>query len=154
GAHAAEAMCAGCHKITDPIGLTLEGFDGAGGFRQTENGEAIDASGTLDGVKVSNAVDLGRALHDHPSLPKCLVDKVYGYATGNMPSKADAPAVAALNKSFADDGFRIAALFAAVARSDAFDRISTVSTDIALEQFPTQSNEDVATQAADASAGG
>ncbi len=44
-AHQAKPVCAGCHKITDPIGLALENFDGAGQLRADERGEPIDASG-------------------------------------------------------------------------------------------------------------
>jgi len=44
-AHATEAMCTGCHKITDPMGLALENFDTIGGFRDTENGAQIDTAG-------------------------------------------------------------------------------------------------------------
>src|SRR6185312_12724451 len=48
-AHRKEAMCAGCHKITDPVGLALENFDSAGSFRTSENGAPIDASGEYNG---------------------------------------------------------------------------------------------------------
>ena len=51
-AHRTEPTCAGCHKIMDPIGLALENFDSSGGYRATENGAPIDASGELDGVEV------------------------------------------------------------------------------------------------------
>src|SRR5262249_38157511 len=33
-AHLQNPVCAGCHKITDPIGLALENFDGAGQYRK------------------------------------------------------------------------------------------------------------------------
>ncbi|MEL7046401.1 MAG: DUF1592 domain-containing protein, partial [Pseudomonadota bacterium] len=46
-AHLETPSCAGCHRITDPIGLALEQFDGAGAYRLTENGATIDASGGL-----------------------------------------------------------------------------------------------------------
>ncbi len=32
-AHNTDPVCAGCHKITDPVGLSLERFDGIGEFR-------------------------------------------------------------------------------------------------------------------------
>ena len=41
-AHATEATCAGCHKIMDPVGLGLEGFDSGGSLRNSENGVALD----------------------------------------------------------------------------------------------------------------
>ncbi len=44
-----EPMCAGCHKLTDPLGLALENFDSAGEFRTNENDVPIDASGELNG---------------------------------------------------------------------------------------------------------
>src|SRR5262249_6593 len=72
-AHATEAMCAGCHKITDPVGLGLENFDSGSDYRSAENGAAIDASGTLDGMRFTNAGELGKALHDSKQVPACLV---------------------------------------------------------------------------------
>src|SRR5581483_360654 len=48
-AHQTEATCAGCHKLIDPIGLSMENFDTVGSFRTMENGAPIDASGMFDG---------------------------------------------------------------------------------------------------------
>ena len=45
GAHINQPTCAGCHKIMDPVGLAMENFDSAGGFRTTENDTPIDTSG-------------------------------------------------------------------------------------------------------------
>ena len=81
-AHRSNPVCAGCHKLTDPIGLALENFDGAGQFRETERGAPIDASGSLDGRDFSDSIGLGQALHDHPALPTCLVRRVSRYAIG------------------------------------------------------------------------
>jgi len=49
-AHRSNPVCAGCHKITDPIGLGLENFDGSGAYRATENNTRIDHS-RLHGVR-------------------------------------------------------------------------------------------------------
>src|SRR5205085_7984754 len=35
-AHAGNAVCASCHTRSDPVGLSLEGFDTIGGYRTTE----------------------------------------------------------------------------------------------------------------------
>jgi len=75
-AHRSAATCAGCHKIMDPIGLALENFDGAGQYRATENGAPIDASGEIDGIKFSDSVSLGQALHDNPAATACLADSI------------------------------------------------------------------------------
>ena len=51
--HRANAVCAGCHKMMDPIGFALENFDGIGKWRTTQFGQKVDASGQLtDGTKI------------------------------------------------------------------------------------------------------
>src|SRR5204862_6964201 len=45
--HAASDACASCHHLMDPIGLGFESFDGAGQYRATEAGQAIDDSGEV-----------------------------------------------------------------------------------------------------------
>ena len=106
-AHRANPVCAGCHKLTDPIGLALENFDGAGQFRETERGAPIDTSGSLDGREFTDAIGLGQALHDHPALPACLVQRVYSYATGSPVAANDKPVVQQLTKGFAETGYRL-----------------------------------------------
>ena len=68
--HRANPVCAGCHKLTDPIGLALENFDGAGEYRATERGAAIDASGELDGRHFEDVAGSSQAVHDHPQLSR------------------------------------------------------------------------------------
>jgi hypothetical protein len=63
-AHSTTRACAGCHKLTDPIGLAMELFDGAGQYRETENGAPIDTSGDLDGIVFADGSGLGPALRD------------------------------------------------------------------------------------------
>ncbi len=118
--HSQNPVCAGCHKITDPMGLALENFDGAGRFRQTEKGVALDVSGTLDGKAFADVTGLGQALHDHPALPSCLVRRMYSYSTGGPLSRADNPAVTALTTAFQQTGFKIPDLMRMIATSDAF----------------------------------
>ena len=120
-AHATEAMCTGCHKLVDPIGLAMENFDTIGAFRIEENGAAIDASGVLDGTKFTDAAGLARAVHDHPSVPACLVNRVYAYGVGRSPSKVEASWLKDdEQKAFADSGFRIVPLLRQIVTSNMF----------------------------------
>jgi hypothetical protein len=121
-AHRSDPTCAGCHKITDPIGLALENFDGMGQFRERENGVAIDASGELDGTIFADAAGLGRALHDNPAVPSCLVERMVGYATGRAPEAGEADYLGWLKSGFAADGYRVPALLRRIALSAAFTR--------------------------------
>jgi len=134
-AHATEAMCTGCHKVTDPMGLALENFDSAGGYRATENGAAIDTSGSLDGKAFTDALGLGVAVHDHPATPACVVDKMYAYAVGRTPTKGEGEWMQYLKKSFAADGYRIPALLRRIAISDAYYRVAAPQS-AALETTP------------------
>jgi hypothetical protein len=121
--HSTSPACAGCHKITDPIGLALENFDGAGRYRESEKGAKLDVSGSLDGKSFTTVDGLGQALHDHPALPGCLVRRMYSYGTGGILSVADRPALAVLNSTFAQNGYRVPALMRAIATSDAFSEV-------------------------------
>ena len=123
-AHASEAMCAGCHKIMDPIGLALENFDSSGGYRTSEHGAALDTSGELDGQKFRNATDLGQVVRDHPAAPSCLVNRTFAYGAGRVPTKTEATYVGALQQGFADDGYRVPALLRRIVLSNEFYRVA------------------------------
>lgn len=119
--HNKNPSCAGCHLITDPIGLALENFDGAGGFRETENGAALDISGELDGIFFDEVAGLAQAMREHPKAPACLVSRVYAYATGGPLSlRYDRSILNMLTHRFAEEGYRFKALLHEVASSEAF----------------------------------
>lgn len=123
-AHRANPVCAGCHKITDPIGLAMENFDGAGQYRTSEGGVTIDASGSLDGKEFNNPQGLADALHDHPGLPTCLVKRMYGYGVGALTTDVDKPQLAYLNERFVASGYRVPDLLRAIALSPAFGNVA------------------------------
>ncbi|HEY3783829.1 MAG TPA: DUF1592 domain-containing protein [Steroidobacteraceae bacterium] len=123
-AHRTNPVCAGCHKITDPIGLGLENFDGAGQFRTTERGAPIDASGNLDGKKFTDPIGLAQALHDSPTLPACLVRRVYTYGVGGVMKTDNKEVLPWLDKRFAEEGYRLPDLLRTVALSTAFAEVS------------------------------
>jgi len=119
-AHRTQPTCAACHRLMDPLGLTLENFDGSGSFRARENGALIDASGALDGKDFEAATGLGQALHDSPQIPRCLVDKMYRSAVGRSALPAERPFLSFLNQTFQDNGFRVPELMRAIALSRTF----------------------------------
>jgi hypothetical protein len=118
--HNESPACSGCHKLTDPMGFTLENFDGAGSFRAKENGAELDLSGSLDGVDFEGAAGLGKAMHDNPGVPLCLTDKLYRSAVGRELTEAEEPFVEYLVGSFAGQGYRLPALMRSIALSRTF----------------------------------
>jgi hypothetical protein len=124
-AHATEAMCKGCHKITDPIGLALENFDTIGGHRDRENGAEIDTNGELDGVKYHGAQGLGETMRNNPKVPACLVKNVYGYAVGRAPSKGEVAWLSGrIQPQFAAQGYHFPELLRVLATDDMFKTVA------------------------------
>jgi hypothetical protein len=122
GAHIADETCAGCHKITDPVGLSLERFDGIGALRRTENEAEIDSSGEMDGAKFFGATGLGKTLAASPDTTLCAASRAFEYATGR-PSE-NGPLIAGLEAKFAQSGYSIRSLFLAVATAPRAYRIT------------------------------
>ena len=119
-AHRTNPTCAGCHMLMDPLGLTLENFDGVGQYRTTENGEPIDASGSLDQIAFDGPAGLAQALHDHPAAPSCLVNRLFAYAVARPAASGERAWLAYQEKRFSSGGYRLPELLRAIAISQAF----------------------------------
>ncbi len=117
-AHATNPTCAACHQRSDPVGISLEAFDTIGGYRTTENGEAINVSANIQGHAVSGAEGLGQYMHDNPRYPACVARKLYSYSRGLKSSSVDDFQDA--YKAFQDSGFRLRALLKSMVMSDSF----------------------------------
>ncbi len=123
-AHVSNPVCAGCHKLTDPMGLALENFDGVGSYRTTENGVEIDASGGLDRAQFTNAAGLGKALAASPASTSCVLNRLVSYGLGRMPDRAEMPWVKDLEKRFVEDGYSVFNLMERIANDPAFYKAS------------------------------
>jgi hypothetical protein len=129
GAHINQPTCAGCHKIMDPVGLAMENFDSSGGFRSTENDSPIDTNGEIDGMKFNDVIGFTKAVHDHPAVPSCLVNRLYSFGTGRPATKDEAEWLNYQVKQFAASGYKVPELMRRIADSKAFYRISTPGTE-------------------------
>jgi len=130
--HNKNPSCAGCHLITDPMGLSLENFDGAGQYRAAENGVEIDISGELDGVFYDDVAGLTAAMRDHPKLAGCLVNRLYAYGSGGpLELRYDRATLDYYTDRFEAGGNRLPALLKDLAMSHAFSRVRS-------EEAPTE----------------
>ena len=120
--HRANPACAGCHKLMDPIGFSLENYDGVGRWRSAEDGKPVDAAGSLpDGSQFEGVAGLQQALLKRPELFAATVtEKLLTYALGRGVEYYDAPAVRkALGDSRASD-FRFSSVILEVVNSTPF----------------------------------
>jgi hypothetical protein len=117
----ADPNCSGCHELFDPMGLGLEHFDAIGRYRETENGLAIDASGTLlDGTAFNGAVELGTALRESTVVTECLLRQFYRNVNGRADDVHDQEQVDAMVASLTSRGYVFRDLVADFVLSDAF----------------------------------
>jgi hypothetical protein len=126
-AHLDDEECASCHKLTDPMGLTLDSFDGAGQFRATENGVPIDTTGMLDQIAFSDSAGLGKALHDNPKVTQCLTQSAWRYAAGRALLPSEELVTSRLHEDFARTGYRIRSLFRRIALDPQFFAVRSPS---------------------------
>ncbi len=99
--HAADPACVGCHRLIDPLGFPLEGYDAIGRFRTEENGIPIDTSGQLDGAEdasgpLSGPGDLARALSSSDVGRRCFLTQLSRYASGRTETPGEACALDAM----------------------------------------------------------
>jgi hypothetical protein len=96
-AHSAEPRCAACHDLMDPIGLGLENFDAIGRYRETENGETIDTSGTYpDGRIFKKPSELATLIAEDSRFVTCVTDRLFAFGLGRALSSGDHAAATAV----------------------------------------------------------
>ena len=122
--HRESPACAGCHKLTDPIGLALENYDAIGQYRTLENGAPIDPSGEYEGKPYKDAIELTQLLHDSPTTSSCAVQRTFEYGVGRAAAAADKGWLKEASQGFAERGYRFADLMRIVATSAAFRSVS------------------------------
>jgi mono/diheme cytochrome c family protein len=142
--HAANGSCAACHARFDPYGFALESFDVTGAFRTHYrkldaelaakpaaerkgrplwcDGLPVDSTGkTPDGVPFSGIAELRGHLEKHPEqLAGGVTRHLITYATGAPPTQVDGPAIDAIVKRAAGDGYRLRAVVHALVQNELF----------------------------------
>lgn len=123
-AHSQDPACAGCHRLIDPIGYGLEGYDAVGLHRTTENGKPVDVRGELVDTDVDGpfvgAVELAAKLARSRQVEACVASHWFTFAYARSATAADACTRAMLEQALAGSGGRIRELLAALAGTPAF----------------------------------
>ena len=120
--HRANAACASCHDLMDPVGFALENFDALGRWRTLEEGKPVDASGGFpDGAKFTGVAGLEQALLNRPELfASTLTEKLLTFALGRGVESFDAPAVRQVVRDAKADNHRFSAIVLGIVKSTPF----------------------------------
>jgi hypothetical protein len=120
--HRSNPICASCHNIMDPVGLSLEKFDAVGRWREAEGDVPIDGSGGLpDGSKFADVHGLEQALLGRPEMfVGTFAEKLLTYATGRGVEYYDAPAIRTIVRDARTKDYRVSSLILGVVESQPF----------------------------------
>jgi cytochrome c551/c552 len=120
--HRASPQCASCHRLMDPIGLSLENFDHAGKWRTLDGTTPIDASGRLaDGTLINGPDALRRALLTRSDVfVTVLAEKLLTYASGRAMRPQDMPAVRGVVRGASSSQYRFSSLILGVVKTPQF----------------------------------
>ena len=141
--HANAKMCAGCHKLIDPIGFGFEKFDAIGMRREkhkllfypnltgaalrrakpTEFELELDTRGMVAGLansEFASPKELGDILAKTPQCQECVVKQVFRYMSGRQDTAADRPALTQALEAFRKSDYKFKELMFALATSREF----------------------------------
>jgi len=122
--------CYGCHKIMDPIGVAFEHYDSFGNYRTTENGETIDATGTIyaagktgadvsiDGLTGPQGLQTYLATSD--DVKACIVRYWSYYAFGTAGWNQDACTLDAIRSEAAAKSYTLKSILMGILHSPTF----------------------------------
>ena len=121
-AHRVNQPCAGCHRLIDPVGFTLENYDAVGRWRTADQDAPIDASGGLpDGSQFAGVSGLRQALLSRPDVfVTVLTEKLLTYGLGRGLEFYDAAAVRKIVRDARDNDYRFSSLIAGIVNSTPF----------------------------------
>jgi hypothetical protein len=122
--HRVREDCVQCHRLMDPIGFTLENFDGIAVWRTKDEGTAINNADTVyDGTKVAGPQGLRQWLLGYSDqFVEVAAEKLLTYGLGRGVEYQDMPLVRKIARDAARDNNRFSALVLGVVQSAPFQK--------------------------------
>ena len=120
--HAVNPTCASCHSLFEPIGLSLENFDGVGAWRLKDEGQPIDTTGVLaDGTKIDGVSSLRSVVMQNKEMfVRVVAEKLLTYGLGRGVEAQDMPLVRSIVREAAAAEYRFSTLVLGVVKSAPF----------------------------------
>jgi mono/diheme cytochrome c family protein len=122
--HRANPTCAACHKVMDPLGFSLENFDGLGRWRESTGPGSgpIDSTGVLpDGTIFEGPAGLREVLLSKRELfVETFTERLLTYALGRGIEEYDHPVLRKITRDTAADDHRWSSIILAIINSTPF----------------------------------
>jgi hypothetical protein len=145
-AHVTNPMCAGCHKLIDPIGFGFEKFDAVGARRNNlvlefrEPGKKkekevvktvsldLNTNGNITGIadsEFTSPANMGAILAKSPQCQECMVKQYFRYSAGRMEQPADLPVIRQALNRFQASEFQFKELMLAIIEMEGASNVGT-----------------------------
>lgn len=120
--HRDEERCAVCHDRIDPIGFGLENFDAIGRWRDEDNGQPVDATGTLPGgERFEGPVELkGILLGRREEYARMVTSQMLKFALGRDLEYYDEPTIGEISRDLIQNDFSASSLIGRIVTSYPF----------------------------------
>jgi hypothetical protein len=116
--------CAGCHRLTDPIGFAFEHYDAIGAHRTTDQGKPVDASGEMSlswgQLRFQNAIELAQGLARADEVRDCMATQWLRYLLRRGDTPGDRASLAEAGAAFRSSSWDLRELLVALTRTRSF----------------------------------
>lgn len=129
--HSRRADCRACHQYIDGVGFGFEHFDAVGRWRDTDNGQPVDARGELQSVEelgdgsafsFQSVAELADLVAGSDQAAQCFATQMFRYSHGRAEDDHDRCALARLGERFRTGGEDIQTLLVDVLKDESFRR--------------------------------
>jgi hypothetical protein len=133
--HRASEPCSSCHKLMDPIGLSLENFDAVGAWRINDGGVRIDPRAELfDGTKLDGPESLNQAILKHSDMfVAAFAENLMAYGLGRVVDYRDMPVLRSIVNDASKSEYRFSSFVLALVKSSPFRMSETEESPAALK---------------------
>lgn len=123
------AACAGCHEVINPLGFTLENFDGIGRWQTVDpRGGNIDGAVTTAEVEfgdgnrksITTPLELMQEIAKTPKAKQLYAQAWVSFAFGRAPNDHDQCVVDQLTNKLSEEGYSLLSLLADLTQADSF----------------------------------
>lgn len=122
--HTSGPACSGCHGLINEPGFSFEGYDAIGRSRSTEDGVAIDSTGTVaidnESVAFTDAIELSQAIAYSDAGPRCYATQWFRYANMRQETPEDLCTLDGLAEAWEASDHEIEELLVSLTQTAAF----------------------------------